>query len=76
MPKVGVEPTWALSPLRPERSASACSATPAHRRYFTLKQGFVNQPCEGATDYQTNDYKTNDYQTKNDFAHSPSHAII
>ncbi len=29
VPKVGFEPTWALGPLRPERSASPCSATSA-----------------------------------------------
>jgi hypothetical protein len=29
VPKVGFEPTWAYSPLRPERSASACFATSA-----------------------------------------------
>ena len=49
MPKVGVEPTWAQGPLRPERSASANSATSACGGNFTPKRGFVNLLRESKT---------------------------
>ena len=42
VPKVGVEPTWAKSPLRPERSASACSATSARAVFY--RESILCQP--------------------------------